>query len=166
MGGDMGVETMALIAIGSSVASGASGISGANKEAKSMVAEGNIVTANKAKEIKYKASSQKVSFLNSGLALDGTPAAVIAETFKTGLEDVGQIQSNYNRGAKNVVNKARTQALTKLASSFTSYATGNMMGDAGGMSSLAASGGGSSEVLPWLNSGRGGYGSTTGFNIN
>lgn len=91
--------------------------SNAKAQADSIIAEGNIQTKNKAREVMARAGAQRVSFLNSGLTLEGTPTNVIDQTFKTGLEDINQIGANYNNKAKTVVSAARTSAISGLASS-------------------------------------------------
>lgn len=95
--------------------------SNAKNEANAIVAEGNIQAKNKAREIAYKAGTQRVSFLNSGLTLEGTPMNVIDQTFTTGLEDINQIASNYNNKAKGVISAARSKAISSMANSFAGF---------------------------------------------
>lgn len=116
----MGLETA--LFIGLNLFSAASQQSAAKKQAKATIAEGNIVAANKAKEVARRAAAQQVSFLNSGLTLEGTPMNVIESTFNTGLEDINQIGANYNTAAKNQISAGRSAALSTLASSFSSVA--------------------------------------------
>lgn len=98
--------------------SAASQVSTAKKAAKATIAEGDIVASNKAKEVARKAAGQRVSFLNSGITLEGTPMNVIESTFNTGLEDINQIRSNYDTKAKNQISAGRTAAINSLASGF------------------------------------------------
>lgn len=118
----MGIETA--IIVGLTAASAISGISAAKKEAKASIAEGNIALSNKAKEIKYKTGSLTSSFLNSGLTLEGTPMNVIEQAYNTGLEDLGAISSKYNTNSKNIMAKARTQAIMGLAKAGVGFASG------------------------------------------
>lgn len=131
----MGWET-ALIIGGLQLASGVSQMKDANRQARAIAAEGDIVAANKAKEIRAKAAMQKVSFLNSGLTLDGTPMSVIEETFDTGLQDVNQIRSNYGARAKSAVSAGRSAMLKGFASAAGSYAMGAMLPKTGGVGAL------------------------------
>lgn len=123
----MGIETAILV--GLSVASAISSISTANKAGKATIREGEIVAANKAKEVKYKAAQLTSSFLNSGLTLEGTPYNVIDSTFNTGLEDIAQITSNYNMKAKSQISEGRSKALSTIVSGFGSYAIGGGFGN-------------------------------------
>lgn len=135
--------TMAFVAL--SVVSAGAKISDANKQAKATIAEGNIVASNKAKQVAGAAATQRVSFLQSGITLEGTPMNVIESTFNTGLEDIGQIRSNYNTKARNQISAGRTAAISSLASGFAGAslpgvggAVNNFAGDIGsGFSSLA-----------------------------
>lgn len=118
----MGIETIAFAAL-----TGLSAIQSINqskKEAAATVREGELATKEKAKEVRYKAARQTVSFLNSGLTLEGTPNAVIGETYSTGLEDINNIRSNYNTKSKNIISAGRTEAIGKIASGFGNFAMG------------------------------------------
>ncbi len=137
----MGIETALIATAVLSAASAVSGIQTANKAAKAKVQEGNLVLANKAKEIKAKASKAKVGFLNSGLTLEGGPTLAIDSIFDTGLEDINQIRTNYNTASKNIISEGRTKALEKLASAAGSFAMGSGMsmgGTSAGLDSFAS----------------------------
>lgn len=112
----MGWETA--IFLGLNLLSGIQSQKEGKAAAKATIEEGNIASRNKALDIKRKTASQTVSFLNSGLTLDGTPRSVINSTFNVGLEDLGQIKKNYNSKAKNQMAAGRTEAINKLASAF------------------------------------------------
>jgi len=120
----MGVafDPMTAVMVGLSVVSAASQMSSAKKQAKATIAEGNIVAANKAKDIARKTATQRVSFLNSGLTLEGTPMNAIDSTFNTGLEDIAGISNAYNMQAKNQIAAGRSAAIGSLASGFSSFA--------------------------------------------
>jgi hypothetical protein len=135
------------IMIGLSVASAASQQSAAKKQAKATIAEGNIVAANKAKEVARKAATQRVSFLNSGVTLDGTPMNVIESTFNTGLEDINQISSNYNTAAKNQIAAGRSAAIQSLAGGLSNVALPSMSNIGSGIGNVA-SGWSSTGVAP------------------
>lgn len=129
------------IFIGLSVFKAANEMKNAKSAAKATVAEGEIVARNKAQEVMRKTASQKVSFLNSGLTLEGTPMNVIESTFNTGLEDINQISGNYNTKAKNQINAGRSAAIESLGSGFSNAAMpgmGNVGGDmAAGFGSMS-----------------------------
>jgi endo-beta-N-acetylglucosaminidase D len=115
----MGIETAILIGtLASGAFSASQSIKNAKSAANATIAEGNIATANKAKEVQMRAARQKSSFLNSGLTLEGTPENVIDSTFSTGLTDLNQLSSNYNTKAKQQIAEGRAQAISSIASSF------------------------------------------------
>ena len=132
-------DPMTAVMIGLSVVGAASEVSNAKRQAKATIAEGNIVAANKAKEVARKAATQRVSFLNSGITLEGTPMNVIESTFNTGMEDINQIGSNYNMAAKNQISAGRSAAISSLASSFAgaSMPSMNLGATGAGISSFA-----------------------------
>lgn len=147
----MGWETVAMLGIKAFTAS--QEISQGKKEAKALVEQGNIASENSAQATQRKAATQTVSFLNSGLMLEGTPKNVISATFTAGLKDLGQIRSNYNNAAKNAITAARTKALEGLASGFTS-AFGSIGGTTGPLDALGKStgtilNGGASGDIPF-----------------
>lgn len=123
---NMGLETAAFI--GLSLFSGMQANKAAKQEAKATIAEGNVALKNKAKEVAQKAASQRVSFLNSGLTLDGTPQSIIDATFNTGLEDINLMSSNYNTKAKSQISAGRSAALSSYASGFSSAAMPSFQG--------------------------------------
>lgn len=111
----MGVESLLLAAgLGLSAWSASNTLSNAEKTAKAEVEAGKLAAENKAKTVLAKAASQKVSFLSSGFALEGTPLSVINATYDTGLEDVNQIIKNANTSSSNTMSSARSQALGQL----------------------------------------------------
>lgn len=112
----MGIETALMI--GFSALQAAGQISQAKSQAKAAVEQGNILAQNKARETAIKAARVQSSFLSSGLTLDGTPNNAIDDTFNTGIADIGQISSNYNNQAKNIMAQGRSAALSTMASSF------------------------------------------------
>lgn len=83
----------------------------ATKQANAVIDQTNLSAANKAKEVQARAARQQVSFLSSGLTLEGTPRNVIDATFDTGIEDINQIRANGNIQAKNIIGAARTAAI-------------------------------------------------------
>lgn len=120
----MGWQTALLF--GLKAFSAASEISASKKAANATIEEGNIAAANKAKQTLIGADKQRVSFLNSGLTLEGTPMNVIESTFNTGITDINQITKNYNTKASNQLSAGRSQAITSLASGFGSASLPDM----------------------------------------
>ena len=127
----MGIETLVLVGLSLFQASAA--MSQAEDQADAAIREGDLRAKEKAKETRLRAARQKVSFLNSGLTLDGTPIAAINNTFDVGLEDVNQIQENSRIKAKNIIKSGRTEAIGKIAGT-----VAPMFGGAGGGESAFA----------------------------
>jgi len=131
---------MTAIMIGSALLSASSAISQSEDEAQARVDQADIQADNKAKKTRMRAARQKVSFLNSGLTLGGTPLSAIQSTLNTGLEDVDLITSNANKQAKNIISNGRTQAITSLVSAgagaFGGGAAGAGSGAGGAFASL------------------------------
>lgn len=117
--------TIAFVAL--SVVKGATEMSAARNEAKATIAEGNIAAGNKAKQVAAAAATQRVSFLQSGLTLEGTPMNIIESTFNTGIKDINQIRSNYDHRAKNQITAGRTAFISSLASGFAGASMGSGM---------------------------------------
>lgn len=129
----MGIETIAFLAL--SAVSASMKMNDAKKQAEGVAREGELVAKEKAKEVRYKVARQTSSFLNSGLTLEGTPQDVIGETFSTGKEDIGNIQSNYNAKSKNIISSARTEAIGQIAGSFAGASLGGSAGSMFGATS-------------------------------
>ena len=70
----------------------------------------------KGKQVRAKGAKARVSFLNSGLTLEGTPSAAIEGIFTSGLEDINLIQENTRIKAKNIISEASTSAFFNIAS--------------------------------------------------
>jgi len=157
----MGIETV--IIAGLTAASAYSSLDKSRKDAKSIVREGELVAANKAKETNYKAAKLTSSFLNSGLTLEGTPMNVLDSVFNTGMDDIGQIRNNYNTKSKNTIAAGRTEAIKSIAQGAMSYGAGGGFGG-GGSSGIASTpnqgwafsngtmqGTSTGSSMPWLN---------------
>jgi len=106
--------------------------------------QGSLEAKNKAQQVQLKAASQKSSFLNSGITLEGTPMSAISGTFDTGIKDVSQIlentritAANYTTNAKNTVKFGAMEGANIMAEG-RSAAIGTLvnagMGMAGGSS--------------------------------
>ena len=132
VGDDMGVEVIvAAVTGGLALGQAVAGMSAAQKQAKATAAEGTLVAKNKALEVQRKAAAAQSSFLTSGLTLEGTPELSINSIFKTGIEDIGAIKTNYDAKAKSIITNARTKALTDLGMTAASMYTGGGFGGGG-----------------------------------
>lgn len=118
----MGIETIALVAL--QVAAADAAIGEAEDQAKNVIKNADLKTAEEAKGTKAKAAAAKVSFLNSGLTLEGSPIKSLESIFDTGISDIEQIRSNAKTTAKNILSKARTDAILSLASAGVTAAGG------------------------------------------
>lgn len=101
------------------IASMVSSSSAANKQAKALNKEAGLKAVERARETTAMAANQRVSFLNSGIALMGgkdTPSSVLADTYTKGKEDISQIKENYSTQINNVYSQARTKFLQGLGS--------------------------------------------------
>lgn len=113
----MGIETAVLV--GSMALGGASAIGNYNQsksDARREVKEGAVVAENRKKEIQQLAARQRVSFLQAGVELEGTPQNVIQDTYNTGIADINNINTTYNQRAKNMINAGRTKLFGDIAS--------------------------------------------------
>ena len=87
-----------------------------------------------------------MAYLDSGVELEGTPQAVIQDTYNTGLADIADIKSATRKSIKNQLTSARANLLGSIANAGVS-AVGmyNMFGGASGLGSangVVSSGGG------------------------
>ena len=88
----------------------------AKSQAKSIKEQGKQAAATRAQEIRALAAEQRVSYLASGLELEGTPMAVINDTYNTGLEDIKAINSSTRTQMKNTMKQGQASLLGGLAS--------------------------------------------------
>lgn len=109
----MGLETIAII--GLTALQARSSMRQAEDQAEAVVSEANINAENRGRQTRMNAARQQVSFLNSGLTLEGTPMAAIQNTFSTGITDINQITTNANKQAKNIMGAARMEAISSFA---------------------------------------------------
>lgn len=145
----MGIETAVIAGLG--LASAIGQYNQSKNEAKQTAKYGSILAQNRADEIMSLAAKQRVSFLNAGLELEGTPSAVINDTYNTGVEDVNAITGIYNTKSENIMKSARAKLLGNIAKIGVS-AFGSLGTDlSGSASSGALSSGG--EVIGTTSSG-------------
>ena len=106
-----------IISGAASAVQSAANYSTARKNAKIMAKEQGIVAQNRAREIESIAATQRVSYLNSGLEMEGSPAAVIADTHRIGREDIDAINSSYKQQIKNFMTQSRASLMSGLLTS-------------------------------------------------
>lgn len=126
----MGIE-MALLMGAMTALKANSELKQAENQAEGVVAQANLDAKNKAEETRQRAARAKVSFLNSGVTLEGTASSAISGMFASGLADVNLISSNANTQSKNIMSQARTKAITDIGMSVATMGM-NYGGAAGG----------------------------------
>lgn len=109
----MGVA--AAVYVGLSAASAIGKYNQSKSQARQAIRQGEIAMKNRADEIRALASKQRVSYIASGLELEGTPQSVITDTYNTGIEDVKAIRDSANQTSKNILTAARAQLLGDIA---------------------------------------------------
>lgn len=121
---------LAGLGVGLNVASAIGNYNASKQEVKRLKKEAEIKAQNRADEILSLAATQRVRYLSAGLELEGTPQAVITDTYDIGLKDIQEIRDSYNTQINNVKKSARAQLLGGLANSAVSaygmYAQANM----------------------------------------
>jgi hypothetical protein len=121
---------LATVGVGLNVASAIGNYNASKQQVKQLKAEAKIKADNRADEILSLAATQRVRYLSAGLELEGTPQAVITDTYNTGIEDIQAIRDSYNTQISNVKKAARAQLLGGLAntavSAYGMYAQANM----------------------------------------
>ena len=119
----------AAVVAGLNVASAIGSYNSGKSQARQTIQAGEIAAQKRADEISKLASRQRVLYLSAGLDLEGTPQAVINDTYNTGIADVREIRASYNQQAKNIITQARANLLGGLAqagvSAFNMYNMGS-----------------------------------------
>ncbi|MBQ5784654.1 MAG: hypothetical protein IIW11_06720 [Bacteroidales bacterium] len=101
---------------GLQVAKAVSDYNQSKSQARAIREQGKQAAATRAQEIRALAAEQRVSYLASGLELEGTPTSVINDTYNTGLEDIKAINSNTRTQMKNTLKQGQASLLGGLAS--------------------------------------------------
>lgn len=153
----MGIETAIIIGltVGSGLMKADAAIRKSESDANAAVDQADLAAENKGKEVRLKAARQQVSFINSGLTLDGTPMSVIQSTFNVGLEDIDQIQTNAQRVAKNSLKAGRSAAIGSLFDTASSVVggidfgggSGDVLSGGTGTDTFGGSGGGGDSMF-------------------
>ncbi len=125
------------------------------KQAKAVAQEGALKAAEREKQIRRQAASQKVSFLSSGISLSGEdsdlPNVVMQDTFSTGIQDINLIKSNYNQQSKNIMGAARSKLMSDIGGMALNIGMGAAMGGMGGGGGTTGGGGGGIGIPSWSN---------------
>lgn len=112
----MGIETAIVVgALG--VANSVGKYNQSKSAARQTAKEGAIEAENRKTEIQKLAATQRVSFLQAGVELEGTPQNVIQDTYNTGIADIQAVKSSYKQKVKNIMVAARSELIGGLASS-------------------------------------------------
>lgn len=141
---NMGV---AAVVAGLGVASAIGNYNQSKSQARQTIKKAEIDMQNRANEIRALAARQRVSYLQAGLELEGTPNAVITDTYNTGIADVNAIRDSANQTAKNIRKQARAKLLGDLAST---AVLAYSVGAGSGASSFSASSGAVSSGGEWV----------------
>lgn len=116
----------------------------AKSDARGLRREAEQKMEQRKQEILKLAATQKVGYVQAGVELEGTPQAVIQDTYDTGIADVNAIKDSYQQTIKNQMTAARAELLSNLnqtginsAKSYFSWGGSS----ASGLSSIASSSG-------------------------
>lgn len=137
--------TATLLIVGTTMSSisAAQAYKQSKQQAKTVAAEGALKARERDLQTRRLAAAQKTSFLSSGIALTGDgdlPDVVLQDTYKTGIEDVNLIKSNYNQQSKNIMGAARAKLMSDIGGIVLGVATvGSMSGAFSGTSALSNS---------------------------
>ena len=132
----MGIET-AVIVGGLSLAKGVGEYNQAKSAARATAREGAIAVENRKKEIQNLVARQKIGYIQSGVELEGTPQAVMQDTYNTGIADMEAIAGSYNQRIKNSLTAARAQLLGSIAQAGVSAYSIYSMGQTAGIENMA-----------------------------
>lgn len=155
---------MAAAGLASGVAKGVKELRNKNAEAKVQKQKAELEIKERVRKAAKLMSKQKNSFLKGGVYFEGTPEAIIDETYDYMNTDVGIMKQNANNTLKKLAREGRTAFATSILEGIASGAMGfaNAGGTIGSASGASASGGdgiGLLQKIKWGNLGnRGGFG--------
>lgn len=127
----------------------------ARNEAKAVQSQTKDKVNERARQARKLMSQQKTSFLKSGVYFEGTPEAVINETYDTSLEDINAMIKDTDTATNNLMRQGRTALFSSLlngviqgaASSFSNgYGSGNITSSGSKLKT---------KIQNWYNSKRG-----------
>lgn len=102
----------------------------ADAQAKALITSAGYQTQNIADNTVRQAGSVESSFLQGGISLQGGPSQLLAQIFAKGQTDITRTATNANNASSNLMNSARTNALSSIAQQF--------MRSSGGSSGLSS----------------------------
>ena len=155
---------MAAAGLASGVAKGVKELRNKNAEAKVQKQKAELEIKERVRKAAKLMSKQKNSFLKGGVYFEGTPEAIIDETYDYMNTDVGIMKQNANNTLKKLAREGRTAFATSILEGIASGAMGfaNAGGTIGSASGASASGGdgiGLLQKIKWGTLGnRGGFG--------
>jgi hypothetical protein len=132
---------MAVTALASGVTKAVSAVKDSKAQAKVAKAQAEEQVNERARQAVKLMNQQKTSFLKGGVYFDGTPEAVLDETYDFMKSDIDTMKNNANTNIKNIMRQGRTAFASSLMDSVTGalsgYATGakatGFTGEAGGV---------------------------------
>jgi len=128
--------TLLVVGTAMSAMSAAESYKQSKRQAKATAQEGALKAAEREKQTRRLAASQKTSFLSSGISLTGEdsdlPNVVMQDTFATGLQDISLIKSNYNQQSKNIMGAARAKLVSDIGGMALNIGMAGAMGGMGG----------------------------------
>lgn len=119
----MGVELMVASAV-LSAGAGIAGMDAAKDEAQALVNESEFKARGREDETQAILGNQTMSFLKSGVTLEGSVGAVLDETKRVGKEDAAAIRKFGRTQASNVKKKARGEMFSSIVGAGSSIAGG------------------------------------------
>lgn len=134
---------MAVAGLASGVAKGVKELRNKNAEAKVEKQKAELEIKERVREAAKLMSQQKNSFLKGGVYFEGTPEAVINETYDFMKQDVGVMKDNANTTLKKLAREGRTAFATSILEGIANGAKG--FANAGGTIGSASNAAGASS---------------------
>lgn len=153
---------MAVAGLASGVAKGISQAKNKSEEAKVAQAQAQQEINERIREATKLMSQQKNSFLKGGVYFEGTPEAIVDETYDFMKKDVNTMQKDANTQLKKLAREGRTAFATSVLEGIASGAMGfaNAGGVIGGSAGGTNMAGNLLQKIKWGNlSNKGGFGS-------
>lgn len=114
---------LAVAGLASGVVKGIASAKNAKEEAKTAKKAAELEINERARQAAKLMSQQKNSFLKSGVYFDGTPQAVIDETYDYMQQDISTMKDNANTNLKNLARQGRTAFATSILDGATTGAS-------------------------------------------
>ena len=105
---------LAVAGLANGAVQGISQARNARNEAKALQAQTKDKVNERARQARKLMSQQKTSFLKSGVYLEGTPEAVINETYDTSLEDINAMIKDTDIATNNLMRQGRTAFFSSI----------------------------------------------------